>query len=700
MSDPDRPDVALASHTLGGATVWLTQSPPLSMWRGDVGQTDWLRVETPGGRIEELDLPGFGELRLGRLKQGMEDPPDVAHADMVSSRAALLSHDGVRWWLTRRRECHERVPVLVGTRALEPGQRAALVHGSVLVIGRLRASFVDRRYVAPLVPAGVVDPVSGLLSRDGLEHELAGALGQARRATLVLARAAASPTEDFVRRVVALHARHPRLAAMHDDGDLALLVPTERASPTAVAADVLAALGPDVAVGLWPLGDEVSGAAQEVELAFASLDATARGVAHELRGGPVSARVVPRDVFARSVSADARRGALLFALEDLYALSRVGPAVVPALERELLAVVAARSPVGAEVSELARGVVGAFARHGELEVLSSSVQQDWHGRPPVLEGAIEHPRAVRVEPGGGDVLRRAEEVSWEHAAEGGALTSISGGLPHPIAARVQLVGQAVSSVERIKLLFDVLEGAWRLVAMTLAAAALGPRGALPSSGLQHFVRQHRSRFAYPLGTWRELARLMADVLASGDDPMGILARDLLRVRARDESLEALANELHPLRNRFAHTVYPEALAQADLPRFERATRELLRALVPIGAFSLVTIERAEPEPYGDTQRVTYVDHTGPSPLGTRRTLVLRSPVRLASVTYLARFREGLFVPLEPFVRRVARGPAFELVWIEHLPRAGACAFSTVLRGEPHEDVLDVRQLPPALAALS
>lgn len=699
MNEDDRPHVALATHTLGGATVWLTQTPALSMWRGDVGKPDWLRVETADGRIEELELPAFRELRLGRHKAGMPEPPDLAHPDMVSSQAATLSHDGVRWFLSRRPECHERVPVTVGMRSLEAGQRAALVHGSVIVIGRFRAVFVDRRYVVAMVPAGVVDPLTGLLSREGLEHEIAGLLGQGKAATLVLTRGDEGASEALVRRVADVHAKHPRLAAMHDDGEVALLVPADRIEPERVARDVLDAFGSDVRVGLWPLGRDVRDAALELELAFASLDVAPRGAVGVLSGGAVSARVVPRDTFAAGAAGDARRAPVLFAIEGTHALHGIGPSVVPALSRELLAVVAARAPTGAQVAELAQGVVGALVRDADADALTSSVQRDWHGRPPLLDGAVEHPRSVAVEHAGKDVLSRAELVAREHAAEGGALTSLSGGLPHPIAARVALVGQAVSSVERIKLLFDVLEGAWRFVAVTLAAAALGPRGAVPTKELAQFARAQRTRDAYPLGTWRELARHMADALAKQDDPMGALARDLLRVRSKDESLEALANQLHPLRNQFAHTVYPEARAQGDLPVFEQAARDLLRALGPLATFSLVTIEAAEPDLYGDTQRVTYVDHTGPSATGTRRTIVFRSPVRLAHVVYLVRFREGLVVPLEPFVRRVARGHSFDLVWIDHLPRAGACSFSTVLRGEPHPDTIDPRRLPPALALL-
>jgi hypothetical protein len=273
-----------------------------------------------------------------------------------------------------------------------------------------------------------------------------------------------------------------------------------------------------------------------------------------------------------------------------------------------------------------------------------------------------------------------------------------------VAGRVALALGAGSAVERLKLLFDVLEGAWRLVASTLAAAYFVAPEAPPEpegfGELVAFARAHATRDAYPLGLWRELARTAARGFGRADDPVGAMARELLRLRSEgQETLEALGNQLHPLRNRFAHNVYPEARALQDLPAFERATREFLRALRPLRSWTLVTIEKSEPDLYGEAQTVDYVDHTGPSAGGTRRRIVLKSAVRLAHVAYFVRWRDGLALPLEPFVRRRPRGHAFDLFWLAHLPRPGACAYQAVVDGSPLTLDVDERRLAPPLREL-
>jgi hypothetical protein len=130
------------------------------------------------------------------------------------------------------------------------------------------------------------------------------------------------------------------------------------------------------------------------------------------------------------------------------------------------------------------------------------------------------------------------------------------------------------------------------------------------------------------------------------------------------------------------------------------TRTLLRALRPLGAWTLVTVEKTEPDLYGEQQTVEFVDHTGPYGSGARRRIGLNSPVRLANVVYLARFREGLVLPLEPLVKRVVHEDRFELFWMDHLPRAGTCTMSGVVTGATIQVACDPRRLPPAMRALA
>ena len=215
-----------------------------------------------------------------------------------------------------------------------------------------------------------------------------------------------------------------------------------------------------------------------------------------------------------------------------------------------------------------------------------------------------------------------------------------------------------------------------------------------------------TRAGLPLGSWRELARLctkgfeqMKD-FAGERDPIGVLSRQLLDVKLTpNQTFDTLSNLLHSERNNFAHGHYSEARAAADLAEFEQMTRAFLRALRPLAAWTLVTVQRTEPDLYGESQTVDFIDHTGPYATGARRRIGFNSPVRLANVVYLARWRDGLVLPLEPWVRRLATGDRFELYWMDHVPRAGICNVSTVVSGTSAQSTVEARRLPPLLRKL-
>ena len=81
-------------------------------------------------------------------------------------------------------------------------------------------------------------------------------------------------------------------------------------------------------------------------------------------------------------------------------------------------------------------------------------------------------------------------------------------------------------------------------------------------------------------------------------------------------------------------------------------------------------------------------------------LLLNSPVRLANVTYLARWREGLVLPLDPLLRRMPCDDRYELYWMDHLPRPGTCTMSLVVGGGVVKVPCDARRLPPLLRTLA
>lgn len=714
------PGAELRTYTVGGATLWLSQSPAFSLWRGEVAAPDRLRVEARDGTVQELRLEPVGMLRLGRSAKVGDEVNELVYPDVASRLAATLRHDGVRWWLKRREECS--VPVQVGARALQRSEEAPLVHGTFVSVGGMRATMVDRRYVTPVVPAGTVDPTTGLLGRAGLEQEVASLLQRQRSGALVLVRskklaekaAAAADYPPAVGATIAIHKTWPSLPIGYAEGTMVLVLQgdaDEAVQKARKAAEVAKGAGLEAfGCGHWALVGDAGDAGREIELALHAVQSYAESAA---AGGVVSLRDAAKGARVASApevlsaSMDAKRTTLLFAIEEQSALADVGAHVVGALEQELSAVVASHAGQAALVAPLAPGVVAAcVTRKVDPQVIGSAVQCDWHARPPVMDGKVELPRTLSWEVlHGADARTRAAELSRECNDPHGVLSALSGGLPYPIAGRVHGAMLASSGIERVKILFDVLEGTWRFIATVLVSAFFSKRvnpGETPPGFDQmlDFYKRAGTRDGLALGTWRELARIASRGFEGKGDPIGALAKDVLDVKlGHNQTFETLSNLMQVERNSFAHGHYNEAKAGADLPEFEQMTRTLLRALRPLAAWTLVTVERTEPDLYGELQTVEFIDHTGPFNTGTRRRIGLNSPVRLANVVYLARWREGLVLPLDPFVKRIVQEDRFDLYWMDHLPRAGICHMSSAVGGPVIKQPIDVRRLPPLLRML-
>ncbi len=714
-------DATLASYTRGAATVWLADTPAFSIWRGEVDSPDRLRIEARDGSVRDLRLEPVGTLKLGRVPRVGDQHNELVYPDVASRLAARLRHDGVRWSLERREECS--VPVQVGTQALGRAEEAAVVHGTYVIVGAMRATMVDRRYVSRSVPAGTVDPLSGLLARGGLEQEIATALGQGKDHALILVHLAPDQKKAehpvSVRVAVALHRKWPS-APVARDGDVVVVILTgegaalEQHAQTAL--ELAQAEGAQVqACGYWRLEGGAGSAGSEAELALDAIVAASGPMAlcdrggggpqvADLRGSGHGARLkAPEEVLERA--AQPKNQMLLFAVEEQAALSRIGPTVVTALEQELAAVISTQVGPSALVTKLASGVVAACVpRKVDAAELGVAVQCEWHARPPVTDGKVELPRTLSWEEAmASSALGRAAELSRECSDAHGVLSALSGGLPYPVAGRVHAAIAASSAIERLKMLFDVLEGTWRLIAVVLAAAYFAKARGAPAEHepIRAFYERVKTRDGLPLGSWRELARLAAKGFEGSDDPIGALARDLLGVKLTpNQTFDTLSNLMHSERNAFAHGHYNEARAAGDVHEFEQMTRTILRALRPLAAWTLVTVQRTEPDLYGELQTVEFIDHTGPHAAGSRRRIGFNSPLRLANVVYLARWREGLVLPLEPFMRHIATKDRYDLYWMDHLPRAGECSLSQVVSGRAVTTACDARRLPPLLRALA
>jgi serine/threonine protein kinase len=716
------PSAELKTYTAGASTLWLSQPASLSIWRGEVAAPDRLRIEGRDGALHELRLEPIDPsaprapdprtlLKLGRTARVGEEVNDLVYTDVASRLAATVRHDGVRFWLKRRDECS--VPVQVGARPLHRGEEAPLVHGTFVSVGGMRATFVDRRYMTPTVPAGAIDPTTGLLARAGLEQETAAFLQRGRAGALVMLRGGRGVDPASILAAIAVHRAWPSWPIGFVEGATLLLCVGDAREAEGIAKHALemaANAGLDRAwAGYWILSGEAGEAGREIELSLTALDALT-----ETRP-PSSAVVALREVGERArlsseheivnASVDQRRTTLLFAIEEQAALGRVGPHVVAALEQELTAVVATHAGGQALIAPLSRGIVAAcITKKQDASEIGSAVQCDWHGRAPVTDGKAELPRTLSWEIlHGAGVSARAAELSRECSDPHGVLSSLAGGLPYPIAGRVHAAIASSSSIERVKMLFDVLEGTWRFIATVLVSAVFARRAQDGNRGLEpvlDLARRVKTREGYALGTWRELARAAARCIDDKTDPIAAMAREVVEVKlAPNQTFETLSNLMQVERNGFAHGHYSEARAVADLGEFEQMTRTLLRALRPLCAWTLVTVEKTEPDLYGEVQAVEFIDHTGPFNAGTRRRIGLNSPVRLANVVYLARWREGLVLPLEPMVRRVLHDERYELYWMDHLPRAGRSKLSCAVGGGETEITLDARRLPPLMRAL-
>jgi len=725
-----------SAPTMAGATMWLSAATNLSLWRGDVGGADKLRIEARDGSLHELRLEPFGTLKLGRAERVGEETNDLVYPDVASRLAAVLRHDGARWWLKRRDECS--VPVQVGSRALARNEEAPLTHGAFVLVGGMRATFVDRRYMTPTVPAGAVDPSTGLLGRAGIEQETAAFMERRQSGGLVVVRAPRAPTTfgpdgaatspaeprkeaSIAKAALLLHRSEPQAPCGVSDDSAVLLVSGDNQALAQRARSVeealrTAGLG-ELSCGYWLLSGEGLDAGREVEMSLTAGKSLGLSDSASVRGPGASGAIALRDRQGSTrlgnrddvltASADQKRTTVLFAIEEQSVLRVVGGHVLPALEQELTAVVATHAGQGAVVAPIAPGVVAAsVTRKVDPAAMGSSVQCDWHARPPVMDGKMELWRTLSWEIlHNVEAPQRASELSRECNDPHGVLSALAGGLPYPIAGRVQLAVNAGSAIERVKMLFDVLEGTWRFIATILVAAMFSKRvapGENPAGfdSMLDFYRRMGTRDGLALGSWRELGRTAAKGFPERDDPFGALARDVLEIKlAQNQTFDQLSNLMQAERNNFAHGYYNEARAAADLPEFEQMTRTFLRALRPLCAWTLVSVEKTEPDLYGDVQTVEFIDHTGPVSTGTRRRIGLNSPARLANVVYLARFRDGVVLPLEPLVRRMVQDEKTDLYWMDHLPRAGTCHMSLSVGSGSAKVPCDVRRLPPILRML-
>lgn len=537
---------------------------------------------------------------------------------------------------------------------LVAGAARFLRHGDVVQLGRCVGTFADGRYYAG-TPAAAVDRRSGLLSRLGLIAEISGSLATGEARVLFVLRcpdsaAATSPgglddPERLAASVaLAIHGHAPTTPVARFGMHVAALVgsPAEVGPVLAVAQAVVEAR---CVCGLATLAGTAEQAIPQLEACLGALNriAIAGGqtdAPHELARHALVA--TPARAFAARARSlcDLGGGAAMFALGDLPRLNRVAPQAVPVLESELIEMLGARMGPRDAVAFADPGVV-LFATSGDVERCAHEVSVAWHARGPVIADRIEIDRWLSVR-----VLATTElDRTAEHAAvlaQADDLASHASGLPAPIALAAQAVDQAGDPIDRAHALVRLVELSWKLLAFVLLAA---------SRGIEPAPRTEAARAAAWPEPWRALARAAAHRLDGQTRRLVDLASVAIAADRAPELVRAMELVAEHARLAPAALADPGPLARS-LPQLESAVLALLASLAPLRGWTLVGIVSSEVvDPDSITQRIEYVDHTGPSARGSHQRALVPSLRPMGRFVYLVRWNEGLAIALEPFVRR-------------------------------------------------
>lgn len=546
--------------------------------------------------------------------------------------------------------------VFVRGELLVAGALRFLRHGDIVQLGRCIGTFTDGRYY-PATPAAAVDRRTGLLSRLGLIAEIGGALANGDQRVLFVLRCPddataaghggpADPEQSAVSAALAIHRHAPSVPVARLAMHVAALLVSE-GEVDAVAAVAQAAVRTRSVCGFATLAGAAEQAMPRLEACLGALNRIA--IAGGQTGGPedlAQHALVPTPL--RAFAGRARSlfelggGAVAFALGDLQRLNRVVPQAVPVLEREFLEMLGARVGPRDAVSFADPGVV-LLATSGDVERFAHEVSVAWHARGSVTADRVEIDRwlSARILAASelGSVAARAAVF-----AQGDDLAASASGLPAPLALAAQAAELACDPVDRARALVRLAELSWKLLAFILLAASRGV-----------YVRAAPAVDTTGVDAWPEPWRALARTAALQIDGQGRRLAELASVAVALDGDAALGNATQLLaghaRSVTAANPDPVVLARA-LPWLESASAALLAALAPLRGWTLVGIVSAEfVDLDGTTQRIEYVDHTGPSARGSHQRVTVTSLRPVGRFVYLVRWNEGLAIALEPFVRR-------------------------------------------------
>jgi SIR2-like domain len=685
--------------------TYLTSDALVQLWR-KARVRDELRFNPPSNGFEDKNNttrvfqlgPGPADLFLGRepLPTGHKNDLVLPHIK-VSRRCLRVTTREGRTFITRLAESN--ASVTIGMHVLAHGEERAIYHGQTVTIGQVvLGTFVDGRYTQPHVSTHAIDPMTGLLGRDGIAWEIALALRLAEPPRLLLLQ----PKGDGAARelaagraALAIHALLPsQPVARLDDCAIVMLSGAERLDELVAAAQRDA--GGPVIAGRYLVDTAGPEAAARVEQARGALErasalATPGAVLDLNQHTPA---LLSASRFEREASALLARGSeiVLAALADRDRLEQLGTGVCSALELEVLEMLGRAAGPEAILARLGSGVL-ACAAPGAITAAARDVAAGWRALGPVQGENIEVERDICIEtvraPEALDLARRATEL-----ASGPALRIEA--LPAPLALRVRAALGATSPIEAATTFVELVRESFRFASVALISMLARSAQTLPP--LRTTEKDDASAWLEP---WRSRAAQAAATLASTPGRTGALVSAWFDRQAVPQGALATAARLASV---LQSGLERRPLDLALLHREAQAIRPALDALVSdLGAlrgWALVAVDRTDfLDPDRDAETVSYIDYTGSFELGAPRQVTLLSGGKIRRFVYLARFAEGIIVPLDPFARRrlCPTCGVEELFWAEpFITTPGRHAYRSVHRGHVLEDEVQLRDIPPAL----
>ena len=549
--------------------------------------------------------------------------------------------------------------VLVRREVVARGASRLLRHGDLVQLGHCVGTFTDGRYYAA-TPAMAIDWRTGLLSRIGLVAEISGFLATGAQRRLFVVRCSGT-SANAIRNSVRSDSEQLAAATAMAFHRYDLSLPVAR-----IGIDVAALLGPDDSVAaIGAIAEDIVGvrcvsgfitlngtADQALPCLEACLGALSRlaiaGNHGADRAGPqdltrYALKRTPLAAFADQALPlfESGGGAVVFALGDLPRLNRDAPQAVSVLELEFVEMLGARMGPRDVVSFAGPGLL-VFGTPGDVERFAYEVGVAWHARGPVTANALEIDRCLFAH-----LLARSDldDVAERVAAlaQGERCAPGASGLPAPLALAACAVDDMRQPIERARGLVHLAELSWKLLAFVLVASARGVDDSSTAAG------PAATADTWP-APWRSLARDAARRLERQPARVVELA-EVATSADRDEAFRTAIDVIAATAQLIAAPQVDATAVSRGLPRLEQAVRMLFAALRPLRGWTLVAVADAEFDVEAMSQRIDYIDYTGPSARGSQQRVTVTGFRGLGRFSCLVRWNEGLAIALEPFVRR-------------------------------------------------